>query len=166
MIVIGSLAPDTALDSLIEEIAGAEASVAAAARLARDREWIIDLSPAVFATYSQAVVNAANIITRSGEMIAANPAHASILLAEVRRVVEKESKSLAALHARIEKYAAKAPYAKELADVSARFVSTWQQMADNIGHITAADGASIKSARDRWKALSSRIEELQLRGRP
>lgn len=174
MIILGTLAPDTALTQLLEEAADAQMAVAAAARHAHDREWPNILGPAVFATYTQAAVNAANAIGHVTERIAANRESAPLLVGQVHRVLEAQRHTIASLHERVAAYAAKATdpelkaAAEHMKDVSARIVATWDQMVANAAQIAAnaedprtIDSLGTTTAHERWRTVSARAEELQ-----
>src|SRR5207253_2924295 len=133
VIVLGSLAPDTGLESLLSKAAAAERAVAAEARKEQEREWTLTLGPAVFATYTQAAINAANRVTRAAEMIASDRGRAPLLVREIRRTFEHAQQSIAELDARIRDYASRAwpprlaAAARRMAEVSAMIVESWNR---------------------------------------
>jgi hypothetical protein len=177
MIVVGSLAPDARLEPLLASAAEAERAVAAEARKEQEREWTLDLGPAVFATYTQAAVNAANRVSLVAKKIAADHSLAPLLVRDVRQTFERERQSVAALDASIRDYAARAPWpalqaaARRMAEVSAMIVQTWDRIAANAAAIEAdlatdqreavIDRLSLASSYERWKDLAEKVEALQ-----
>jgi len=180
MIVLGSLAPDARLEPLLASASEGERAVAAEARREQEREWTLDLGPAVFATYTQAAVNAANRVTLVAEKIAADRSLAPLLVRDVRQTFEHEQQSIAALDARIRDYAARASSpalqaaARRMAEASAMIVQSWDGMVANAAAIEAAlgtnehdaviDRLSLASSYGRWKELAKKVEELQRGG--
>ena len=144
---------------------------------AEARDWALDLGPAVFATYTQAAINAANLTSLVAEKIAADRSLAPLLVREARQTFEREQQSIAALDARIREYASRASTAaaRRMAEVSAMIVETWERMTDNAATIEAAlatderdaviDRLSLPASYTRWKELARRVGELQLQVR-